>query len=201
MPADHLGAALRDARARLGIGQADAAGLLGTSQSNISAYERGRLEPGALVGARIEAFTRLRDDSLFTSYQASTLASAAVQLRKDRREERSDTDMLRVVIQASDDFARFAEDEDRWLFLAEPSPTGSRNWDALLAGLAVHLCRTAGMDRTPLWTSARRYVLDSVWWVGRANATPLSRASSWQHAIPSLRARGVIMNRRVLESV
>ena len=194
-----LGAALRDARTRLGIGQADAAGLLGTRQSNVSAYERGRLEPGAVVAERITAFTRLRDESLFVTYQASTMASAAAQLRRDLRDERSDTDMLRVIIQASDDFARFTQDEDRWLYLAEPSPTGSRNWDAMLAGLAVHLCRTGGMDRTPMWTSHPRLLLDSPWWLGVT--TPVNQAITWRDAIPSLRSRGVLLSRRVLESV
>lgn len=199
MHAERPGAALRDARIRLGIGQADAAGLLGTRQSNISAYERGRLDPGPLVAARIEAFTRLRDDSLFTSYQASTMASAAAQLRQDLRDERSDTDMLRVIIQASDDFARLTQDEDRWLLLAEPSPTGSRNWDAMLAGIAVHLCRTAGMDRTPLWATVPTRTSGLVWWL--EGTGPVQRRQSLRDAIPSLRARGVMLSRQALESV
>ena len=107
--------------------------------------------------------------------------------------------MLRVVIQASDDFARLTEQADRDFFLTEPSPTGSRRWDALIAGLAVHLCRVAGMDRTPMWTTDPSRVTDVMWWVD--SDAPAVRAQLMQQAIPSMRARGVILSRRNLESV
>lgn len=194
-------APLLAARARLGLTQAQAAGLLGTSQANVSAYERGRLVPGPTVRARIAALEALGPDSTYRTYQASTLASAAAQLRADLREGRSETDMLRVAIQASDDFARLADDADRALFLAEPSPTGSRNWDALLAGLAVHLCRQAELPTAPRWTSDRRRTVDFAWWVGSSAAVTTLRAHALQDAIPSMRARGVLLGRRVLESV
>jgi transcriptional regulator with XRE-family HTH domain len=93
---------LRDARASLDLTQADAAQLLATSQANISAYERGRLHPGRLVGERIDVLAALQPTSLYATYLASTIPSAAAQLRTDLAEDRSETDMLRVVIQASD---------------------------------------------------------------------------------------------------
>jgi transcriptional regulator with XRE-family HTH domain len=196
---DAPGETLRSSRLRLALKQADVAGLLGTSQANVSAYEAGRLEPGELVRSRIAAFGELEADSLFVTYQASTLASAAAQLRTDLRNDVRQTDMLRVVIQASDDFARFENDPDRWFFLAEPSPTGSRNWDAMLAGLAVHLCRVARMDRTPRWTRNPSNTVDLVWWLG--SDAPTLHAHALQDAIPSMRSRGVMLSRRVLESV
>ena len=186
-------------RARLGLTQAQAAGLLGTSQANVSAYERGRLEPGRLVASRIAALTALGADSIYRTYQASTLASAAAQLRMDLRDGRSETDMLRVVIQASDDFARLVDDADRALFLAEPSPTGSRKWDAMLAGLAVHLSRQAALPCVPNWVRDQRRTVDHVWWVD--SAAEGAKAMTLRDAVPAMRARGVMFRRRNLESV
>ena len=192
-------ASLRHARTRLNLTQAQAAGLLATSQANISAYERGRLEPGRVVAERIDALAALSPDSVYSTYLASTIPSAAAQLRKDLAEQRSETDMLRVVIQASDDFQKLTEPTDRAFFLTEPSPTGSKRWDALLAGLTVHLCRQAGMPRTPVWTTDPSRVIDFVWWVD--SLAPSAQAQLIQLAIPAMRARGVMMSRRNLESV
>ena len=186
-------------RARLNLTQAQAAELLATSQANISAYERGRLQPGRLVSERIEALAALQSDSLYATYSASTIPSAAAQLRTDLSINRSETDMLRVVIQASDDFRKLSRQTDRDFFLTEPSPTGSPEWDALIAGLAVHLCREAKMDRAPMWTTDPSRSIDFVWWVD--SAAPAARAQLLQQAIPAMRARGVIMSRRNLESV
>ena len=191
--------ALRDARARLDLTQAQAAQLLATSQANISAYERGRLAPGRIVGERIDALAALTPESLYATYLASTIPSAAAQLRIDLTEGRSDTDMLRVVIQASDDFQKLTEPTDRAFFLTEPSPTGSKRWDALLAGLAVHLCRQAGMNQAPMWTTNPSVPLDEVWWL--ESTTPALYAHAMQQAIPAMRARGVMLSRRNLDSV
>lgn len=193
--------ALRQARERLGLTQAQAAELLATSQANLSAYERGRLVPGRIVQERIDAFTNLSSDSLYSSYSASTIPSTAARIRADIHARRSEADMLRVVIQASDDFAYAQLTEDRTFFLSEPSPTGSRKWDALLAGLAVHLCREANMDRTPMWTTNPSLNLDSIWWFGRSEMVIDLRAQSLRDSIPSMRARGVMFSRRNLESV
>ena len=196
-----VASALRAARSRLDLTQAQAAELLATRQANVSAYERGRLDPGRVVGSRIAALDALGAHSVYATYLASTMPSAAAQLRADLSDERSESDMLRVVIQASDDFAKLTDPADRAFFLTEPSPTGSRQWDALLAGLAVHLCREAGMDRTPIWTADPSRVLDHVWWFGRSNVVLEMRAHSLREAVPSMRARGVILSRRNLESV
>jgi len=107
--------------------------------------------------------------------------------------------MLRVVIQASDDFQKLTGPTDRAFFLAEPSPTGSNRWDALLAGLAVHLCRQAGIDHSPMWTANPSVPLDEVWWL--ESTTPTLHAHAMQQAIPAMRARGVMLSRRNLDSV
>ena len=195
------GASLRTARARLGLTQAQAAQLLATSQANVSAYESGRLRPGRVVAERIDAFAALAPDSVYAAYSASTVPSTAAAIRTDLSQDRSESDMLRIVIQASDDFARLTEQADRDFFLTEPSPTGSRRWDALIAGLAVHLCRIAGMDRTPMWTTDPSRVLDDIWWFGRSHDVLAMRSRTLREAIPSMRARGVMFGRANLESV
>lgn len=194
-----LATELRGARLRLDLTQAQAAELLATSQANISAYECGRLEPGDLVTRRIHALAALDETSIYRTYLASTIPSAAAQLRKDLAEQRSEADMLRVVIQASDDFGKLHSPTDRTFFLCEPSPTGSKQWDALLAGLAVHLCRLAGVERTPLWMTNPALGLDHIWWFESASRS--GRAYALKEAIPSMRARGVMLGRRNLESV
>ena len=108
-------------------------------------------------------------------------------------------DMLRAVIQASDDFARLSDPADRAFFLTESSPTGSRRWDALIAGLAVHLCRVGQMETAPMWTTDPSFTLHDMWFVD--SDAPTMRAQLMQQAIPSMRARGVIVSRRNLESV
>lgn len=192
---------LIEARQRLGLTQGEVAVLLGTSQANVSAYERGRLAPGRLVAERLDALAALSTSSVYRDYRASTLASVAAGLRSGLRREDPEVDLLRHVIQAADDFRRLHDPADQALFLAEPSPTGSARWDALLAGVAVDLCRAAGVPRTPAWTRDRSRRLDAVWWVGRPDVVRSARASALQDSLPALRARGVVMSRRILESV
>lgn len=196
-----VASALRAARARLGLTQEQAAELLATSQANVSAYERSRLQPGRLVSERIEALATLTTMSIYGTYLASTLPSTAAAIRRDLSVGQPESVTLRLIIQASDDFARLTLEEDRRFFLSEPSPTGSRRWDALLAGLAVHLCRRAGMDRTPWWTTDPSRTLDDMWWFGRAAVVPRMRAHALQSSIASMRSRGIAFSRRNLESV
>lgn len=191
--------ALREARSRLNLTQAQAADLLATSQANVSAYERGRLQPGRVVGDRIEAVAALGLDSRYATYLASSIPQAAAQIRADLSVDRSESDMLRVVIQASDDFVLLTDPADRAFFLTEPSPTGSPQWDALLTGLAVHLCRRVHMDRTPIWTTDPSRSIDFIWWVDSTSRS--LRAPLMQEAIPAMRSRGVILSRKNLESV
>lgn len=75
----HRGDLLHGGRLTLGINQSHAAGLLGTSQANVSAYERGRLDPGRVVGERIDSLAVLSPDSIYARYQASTMAKTSSQ--------------------------------------------------------------------------------------------------------------------------
>lgn len=184
---------------RLALTQGRLAQLLGTSQANVSAYETGRLTPGPIVASRIAAFTALPDDTIYRDLWPPTLPSTAMQLRADIASGATEGDMLRVIIQASDDFPKLKSLAERAFFLAEPGPTGDPRYDALLAGLAVHLCREAGMESTPAWTRTPGRMLDGIWWFD--SPAPALQALCLRDAVPAMRARGVMFSRRNLESV
>mgnify|MGYP007062762364 CR=1 FL=1 len=59
----------------------------------------------------------------------------------------SDSDLVRILAQAMADFQRLPSTERRADFLQEPRVTGNLVWDAACAGLAIHLCRIAHLDR------------------------------------------------------
>ena len=188
------------ARGRLGLTQAEAAGLLGTRQANVSAYERGRLRVGGSIRDRIESFSMLDAASSYADGWPVTMASTAAALRADVAVKSDETDMLRLVIQAADDFARLISDEDRRFFLARPGATGSIRWDALLAALAVELCRRDGLEAIPAWTRHPDRYLDETWWVGAAGEVESLRALALRDSPPAFRARGVMMGRQMLVS-
>lgn len=192
--------ALARTRSRLRLTQVQAAGLLGTSQANVSAYERGRLQAGRDLGGRIAAFADLPMSSAYAQGWPGTLASTTAELRADLGSKELDVDMLRHVIQASDDFARLEVEEDRAFFLASPGSTGSRRWDALIAALAVELCRRSGLDRTPSWTRQPGRYLDHTWWVGAAGEVASLRALVLRDSPSAFRARGVMLGRQLLAS-
>ena len=192
---------LRSSRLRLGITQGRTADLLGTRQSNVSAYEQGALLPGTDVAGRIRALANLATDSAYPRTSIGTLPAHAACLRKDLKAGRGPEVLIRRIIQASDDFASLTDTADRNLFLTRPATTGDRRYDALLAGLAVHLCRQAGLERTPDWTREPDRYLSRIWWFGAAEDIPALRARVLQESPSSMRARGVMFSARELESV
>ena len=191
---------LARSRDRLGLTQAEAARLLGTRQANLSAYERGRLGVGRAVRDRIASFSALDAGSAYADGWPVTLASTAAALRADLLAKTGETDMLRLVIQAADDFGRLTSAEDRRFFLARPGATGSVRWDALLAALAVELCRRDGLVTTPAWARQPDRYLEETWWVGAAGEVESLRALALRDSLPGFRARGVMMGRQILES-
>ena len=191
-------------RQRLGLSQSHAAFLLGTQQSNISAYERGVLEPGPVVSSRIEAFVALEPDTAHRGTWAGTLPSHAIALSAAAgtlTDMERDVAIVREVVAMHDAFTALTCDTDRALFLTEPTSTGWQDLDALLAGLAVHWCRGGGVTRVPLWTRDSRHYLATSWWVGADERMPKARARALAHGVPALRSRGIFLDRATLASV
>ena len=85
-------------RDRLGLTQAEVAGLLGTRQSTVRAFECGRLQIGLGIRDRIESFTCLRAGSSYAEGWPATLASTVVALRADFSVLADEIDMLRLII-------------------------------------------------------------------------------------------------------
>jgi len=188
------------------MSQAHLAQLLGTRQSNISAYEAGTVEPGPLVGDRIRAFLDLAEDTQHRGTWAGTLPSHAAALRAmsgggGSAAPADDEQVLRYVIGMNDAFVQLSSLEDQAFFLTSPGTTGHRTIDCLLAGLAVHWCRLTGACRVPTWTREPHLHLSQAWWIAIDDNTPLLRAQAFAHGIPSLRARGIFMDRATLASV
>ena len=129
-----------------------------------------------------------------------SLDSAASELARGVREGWPDADQVRVLAQAVEDFARVADPREREAFLCEPRLTGSEVWDAALAGLAVHLCRSAGMDTTPPWTREPHRYVTRIAWPGLAEGSTL-QAYVYQRTPAYFKARGVMLNAENLVSV
>ncbi len=88
------------------------------------------------------------------------MSALAAVLRTGVESGAPELELLRDIIQCSDDFARLSRDDDRRAFIAEPAATGDARYDAFLAGLAVHFCREAGLETTPSWTRDESRYLD-----------------------------------------
>ena len=127
-----------------------------------------------------------------------TLAATASAIRTALARSADDDELLRLVIQAADDFA--AIEHDRESFLAEPPLTSDPRYDALLAGLAVYLVQQAGIEKTPAWTRHESRYLDRMWWVGLPENSG-RRAYVLQRTPAYFKARGVLFNVANLESV
>lgn len=207
----------KDRRVELGISQAHVASLLGTQQANISAYEAGTLTPGSVVEERMAELLALHADTVHTASWLGTCASHAKTMKENLKtstkdETKRDLSLMRYVIGMNDSINTVIQqgEHDRdpksiradvRLFLAQPQSTGDERADALLAGMAVHWARAANLERAPLWTHARHLYLDDPWWVGTKSSDKTLRAQAFANGVPSLRARGIYLDRRNLESV
>lgn len=199
------------------MSQAHVAFLLGTQQANISAYESGTLTPGSVVEERMAQLLRLHESTAHTGTWLGTCASHARVIKEHVAHEsdhgpRSDLWLMRYVIGMNDVFRQRIGGQgeshqdasiqaDARLFLAQPQSTGDHRADALLAGMAVHWARCAGLERSPAWTRAHHLYLAEPWWLGTTKNDQALRAQAFANGVPSLRARGIVLDRRTFESV
>jgi transcriptional regulator with XRE-family HTH domain len=205
-------------RKELGLTQQQVARLLGTKQSNVSAYEKGVLTPGSVVEQRLAALLALEIDSQFRKFEVSTIASSAVELKDflvksgvhpsglqppQSEVDRMlwETDLIRFMIELSDQFVRLTTPSDQILFMSEPATTGNPDIDALYAGIAVHLTRNGQLERVPPWTSTRMRAGRPAWFPGLPARKSILHQEAIVNGIPALRARGIYVSRKNLESV
>lgn len=205
-------------RQELGLTQAQVARMLGTKQSNISSYERGVLAPGSVIEQRFAGLLALTLDSRYRSFEVGTFASSGVFLRDfllssgvhpsgiNKPNGETDrmlweTDVIRFMIELRDQFTHLDNSQDQTFFMSEPATTGNADIDALYAGMAVHLTRTSLLERVPRWTNKRLRTNSPAWFPGLPDQHSILHRHAIANGIPSLRARGIFIDRKNLESI
>lgn len=194
-------------RKELGLTQAQVARLLGTKQSNVSAYERGVLEPGSVVESRFAALLDVHADSVFRAEGFPTLASQVAELRKFlsvptcTTTDDQDGIILRVLIDSNDRFQELENKADQEFFVSQPGSVGLHRADVAFAGMAVHWARTAHLPRVPSWTRNPDLYLQQPWFVDGGGEGNLLGVFGLARGVPALRSRGVFLMETNLESI
>jgi hypothetical protein len=104
-----------------------------------------------------------------------------------------DPDRWRLVAEFLEDYRWEAAEDRHPLLVEEPAPTGSGEWDVLLAALAEHVAARDGR-RAPSWVEAR--ALRRMWFPFNTRA---ARVDALVHAPAAFRRRGVFVAARELE--
>lgn len=205
-------------RQELGLTQTQVARMMGTKQSNISAYERGILAPGSVIEQRFAGLLALTLDSRYRSFEVGTFASSGVSLKDFLLSSGAhpgglnapkvetdrmlwETDVIRFMIELRDQFTHLDNSQDQEFFMSEPATTGNADIDALYAGMAVHLTRKSLLERVPRWTKKRLRTNSPAWFPGLPDQHSILHRDAMVNGIPSLRARGIFINRKNLESI
>lgn len=186
---------LRARRREAGLTLDLVARAAGTSATNVSAYERSTKRPNAKTATRLLAAIDAGADSPIHRQHLLTLPAAAALLRRGLAEGWSTADLVRVVRQMRTDLAVVHTEADRAAFLAEPSTTGDRRWDLMLAGVVEDAALRADFA-VPEWT--RKGSLTSFWFV---SPSPGLDAYVFARSPLSLQLRGVLVDPADLEAV
>ncbi len=190
---------LRAARLRAGLSQAAVAGRTGTTQSAIARLETSGADPRL---STVERYLQALGARLVIDERVPTLVETAAGVRAAIG-ARDPEEALRHVIQFIDDVSRLNERARTVALRDEPDPTGSPQWDALLAGVAEYVALTHGA-RVPGWTAAPSRFLPTFWFViedilGRP-ANGLA-ANAFVNSPAPFANRGIFLDRRTLVSV
>ena len=184
---------IRGARREAGLSLRELADRSGLAVSTIHRAERGELQPTVATLDRIVAAAGRRLVVELPSHSAGSVLGLGLAIRSDL--ESGDHSM--VVRRAAELVARFdrsADAEKELILDAEPPATGSREWDAFLAGLTEWLAVRGGVA-VPGWPAGPERFLDHGWWI-----TSMTSLRAWEYAgTPvSLQRRGVFIHRASL---
>ncbi len=186
---------LRKRRRTAGLTARQVADAIGTAESNVAAYERGAKAPNAMTLSRmVKAIDAGADSPVFVN-RLITVPAAAAAIRRGLRSGWPTRDLLRVVRESRANAAWVTNSPDVELFMADPSTTGDRRWDALLAGSTEELALRRSAP-VPGWT--RGHALSTWWFVGERRVFD---AYALAHSPTSLKVRGVMLDPADLESV
>ena len=193
-----LGAAIRAARRRGGLTQAELADRAGVSRQWLVAVEKGhhRAEIGKVLAvagvADLDLHTRPAGPPAPARRAWLTAADAARAVRAEV--ERGDESFaLRLIARALSDLRALHEPADVRAWLEEPPSTGDPRWDTLLAAATRRECRRLSI-RAPGWTRAEP--LDQ-WWFPAFE--PVLAARTFQRTPPELSVHGIWLDPRALE--
>lgn len=186
---------LRSARRESGLSLATVARAAGTSATNVSAYERGTKRANDATLARLCAAVRAGSDSPIHRNRLVTVPAAAAAIRSGLRRGWSTADLLRIVREFRSNAEHLRNDTDRDAFYAQPSTTGDRRWDALLASVTEMDALRDERD-VPAW--ARGHDLPHLWFVG---SSPSLHPHALVHTPAPLAVRGIVLDGAALESV
>ncbi|MEO6988891.1 MAG: helix-turn-helix transcriptional regulator [Aquihabitans sp.] len=186
---------LRSARQESGLSLAAVARAAGTSATNVSAYERGAKRASDATRARLWAAVQAGSDSPIHRNHLVTVPAAAAAIRSGLRRGWSTADLLRVVRELRSNASHLGNDADRAAFYAQPSTTGDRRWDALLASVTE---MDAPRDRREVPAWARGHELPHLWFVG---SSPSLHPHALVHTPSALAVRGIVLDGASLESV
>lgn len=186
---------LRRRRRERGLTLRAVARASGTSETNVSAYERGEKVPNERTVERLLAVIDAGADSLIHRHRLLTVPAAAAAIRRGLRQGWSTADLLRVVRELRSNAGEVRTAMDRAAFFARPSTTGDARWDAMLAASVEDLALRDGLEAPP-WT--RGHALPTFWFVG---SSPGLRAYAFARSPLSMQVRGVIVDPADLEAV
>ncbi len=186
---------MRARRRSQGLTLRQVARAAGTSETNVSAYERGRKSPGVRTMRRVLASIDAGAMSCIHTRTLMTAPSTAAAIRHGLFDGWKNADLLRLVREMRSNSAQVVTPADRAIFLAEPSTTGDARWDAMLAGSVEELAMRNAWE-VPEWT--RGHALPTFWFVG---SSPSLRAYAFARSPFQLQVRGVMVDPADLESV
>jgi transcriptional regulator with XRE-family HTH domain len=186
---------LRQRRRAAGLTPHQVARAAGTAESNVSAYERSAKTPNRRTLERLRAAIDAGADSPIHAAGRLTFPAAAAALRRGLAQGWSTAELLRVVRQLRSDARALERKRDRVACFAEPSTTGDRRWDVLLAGVAEDLALRGGFE-VPAWT--RSGTLRPAWFVTSA---PSLEAYVFARSPFPLQVRGILLDPADLEAV
>lgn len=186
---------IRDRRRGAGLTARQVAEAIGTSETNVAAYERGDKTPNPATLVRLLAAIDAGGDSPIFVNRLLTVPAAAAALRKGLRAGWPTRDLLRLVRESRSNAKWVERAEDLTVFFAAPSTTGDRRWDALLAGSTEDLALRRAVP-VPSWTHGN--ALPTFWFVGESR---FFDAYALAHSPASLKVRGVMLDPADLESV
>lgn len=171
--AGELGKLVKQHRTRSHLSQESLAQKAGVSRSTIIDLEQGR---NVTIATALKVLSQMGTGLSLSGPTPApplrwTAAKTATEIKRELRNGDADSAM-RVLAMAADYFDGLGP-ADRRKFLQEPSSTGRKRWDALLARTLAYKCRQHGM-KAPSWTHIQP--LSSKWY-----ATPRSHVSqAWK---------------------